>query len=269
MGYNWARFTEEDGLYTFQDSSTFDIRTQEFRFPASAAQQDFEVRLLAIPESGISEQADEVMLHINLTDAEVNYDARLQIELQDVFLSDKWNLDRKLFNREDSVALRQFFEALQDKKVDFEIIARGQGVGRWNGSRTIKDNKPAELSSYPTNSQDSTFERLRRSELYVDLRRGIHVDINSYTDPVKSALKITNPEILEAMSKYKLSGNDLLSALRTATILTKFKEEINYLAGTYLDREKAKIVIDRFNKEFARTRISVGSTSFKMSELKL
>lgn len=269
MGYNWARFTEEDGLYTFQDSSTFDIRTQEFRFPASAAQQDFEVRLLAIPESGISEQADEVMLHINLTDAEVNYDARLQIELQDVFLSDKWNLDRKLFNREDSVALRQFFEALQDKKVDFEIIARGQGVGRWNGSRTIKENKPAELSSYPTNSQDSTFERLRRSELYVDLRRGVHVDINSYTDPVKSSIKITNPDMLETMSKYKLSGNDLLSAMRTATILTKFKEEINYLAGTYLDREKAKIVIDRFNKEFARTRISVGSTSFKMSELKL
>jgi hypothetical protein len=75
--------------------------------------------------------------------------------------------------------------------------------------------------------------------------------------------------MLETMSKYKLSGNDLLSAMRTATILTKFKEEINYLAGTYLDREKAKIVIDRFNKEFARTRISVGSTSFKMSELKL
>jgi hypothetical protein len=70
------------------------------------------------------------------------------------------------------------------------------------------------------------------------------------------------------MAKYKLSKNDMLSALRTATILTKFKSEVNVLAGTYLGREKAKIVIDRFNKEWTKTRVSVGATSFKISDLK-
>jgi hypothetical protein len=268
MGLSWVTFTEKDGLYTFTDSTTFDIRTQDFTFPPTSTPQDFEIRLIAIPETAISDQADEVMLHLNVTDARPNYDARLQISLNDVFASDKWDLNQSLFHPEDSLAILQFFEALLDKKVDFELIARGQGVGKWNGCRTIKDLRPNELNSYPGNTNDSSFVRLRRSELMVDIRRGIHVEVNSYTDPVKSNLNITNTELSGIMSKYKLSKNDLLSALRTATILAKFKSEVNILAGTYLGREKAKIVIDRFNKEWAKTRVSVGATSFKISELK-
>lgn len=268
MGLNWVSFKEKEGLYTFSDSATFDIRTQDFTFPPTSAPQDFEIRLIAIPETAISEQADEVMLHINVTDARPNHDARLQIYLKDVFLSDHWDLNQSLFQRDDSIAVLQFFEALLDKKVDFEIVARGQGVGQWNGCRIIKDPRPSELNNYPGNANDTSFARLRQSELMIDIRRGILVEINSYTDPVKSNVVITNLELVEIMNKYKLSKNDMLSALRTATILSKFKTEVNVLAGSYLSREKAKIVIDRFNKEWVKTRVSVGATSFKISELK-
>lgn len=267
MGYNWAKYTEKDGLYTFQDSSTFDLLTQEFQFPASTKKEDFEVRLLAIPESSISDQADEVMLHIHLADAEPNFNARLQVELQDVFASDSWTLDRKLFEAKDSVALLQFFEGMLDKKVDFSIIARGQGIGSWNGCRTVKAINPTELSSYPVSKMDSSVVRLRRSELFIHLDRGIRVEINSFTDPVASNLKISNSAISALMAKYNLSKNDVLSVYRTATILNKLKEEINVKAGTFLTREQAKIVIDRFNKEWEKTKIAVGSTSIKLSEL--
>jgi hypothetical protein len=267
MGFSWATFEEKYGLYVFSDSSTFDIRTQDFTFPATDSIQSFEVRLIAIPETALSEQADEVMLHMNLTDSKPQYDARVQIALNDQFRSDRWDLDSPLFSREDSVALVQFFEALQNKKTEFEIVARGQGVARWNGVRPIKDQRPNELSAYPISALDSSFSRLRYSELNIDLRRGILAEVNSFTDPVRSNIAISDPELLDAMSKYKLSKNDLLSALRTATILKKFKEEINILAGTYLPRESAKIVIDRFNKQWSKTRVSVGATSFKLSEL--
>lgn len=267
MGYNWAKYTEKDGLYTFQDSTTFDLYTQEFQFPASGKKEDFEVRLLAIPESSISDQADEVMLHIHLADAEPNFNARLQVELQDVFASDSWTLDRKLFEAKDSVALLQFFEGMLDKKVDFSIIARGQGIGTWNGCRTVKAINPTELTSYPSSKLDSSVVRLRRSELFIHLDRGIRVEINSFTDPVASNLQMNNTEIAALMVKYKLSKNDILSVYRTATILNKLKEEINVKAGTYLNREQAKIVIDRFNKEWEKTKIAVGSTSIKLSEL--
>ena len=77
--------------------------------------------------------------------------------------------------------------------------------------------------------------------------------------------KFTNKAIFtSAMMKHKLSKNDILSAYRSYTILNQFKTEMNVLAGKYLSRENARIVIDRFNKKMAKTKVSVGRTSFKM-----
>lgn len=277
MGYNWAKFTEKDGLYTFQDSSTFDIFTQEFQFKASPVKEDFEIRLIAIPESSLSNSADEVMLHINLVDAAPNYDARLQLELNDVFASDAYQLDKTLLTEKDSVALRQFFEGLLDKKVEFNIIARGQGVGTYNGCVVVKNNKPEELSAYPgstaeqrlASKMDSTFARLRRSEVYIQLDRKISLEVNSYTDPVVSNVVIPTNELKDIISKYRLSKNDALSVLRTAAILYRLKEEINVKAGTYMNREEAKIIIDRFNKEWNKVKIAVGPTSVRLVDIKI
>jgi hypothetical protein len=271
MGLNWASYTEKDGLYTFSDSCTFDMYTQEFIFPPKQQEEDFEVRLIAIPETCLSEQADEVMLHINVTDAEPLYDARLQIELLNQFGSDKWDLHRTLFTQEDSVALMQFFEGLLDKNRPFSIIARGQGVGEWNGLRVMKANHPQEEQEKTAtlNHDDPELLRLRRSEIYVFLEREIHLEVSSYTDPRNSNIDQITPEMQKAMNAYGLSKNDLLSAYRTANIMRKLKEEINVLAGTYLDRERARNVIDRFNKEWSRVRISVGPTSFKLVDIPL
>ncbi|PHR29587.1 MAG: hypothetical protein COA38_11225 [Fluviicola sp.] len=271
MGFNWASYKEKDGLYTFEDSTTFDILTQEFQFKPSEKVEDFEIRLIAIPESSLSKNADEVMLHINLVDAAPNYNARINLELNDVFASDKWELPKKLFADKDSVALLIFFEGLLDKKVDFAIIGRGQGIGNWNGTQTVKAYKPEELDRYPGEAaitkMDSSFLRLRKSELLINMDRNIVVNVNSYTDPVRSSIDISNSDISSAMAKFGLSKNDILSAYRTHSILMEFKSEINVLAGKYLSREQASTVIDRFNKQLAKTRVSVGRTSFKLSEL--
>lgn len=267
MGVHWATYTEQDGLYIFEDSSTFDILTQEFQFKPSNKVEEFEVRLIAIPESCMSKSADEVMLHVNVMDAKPNYDARINLELNDVFASDKWNLPRSLFNLEDSVSVQVFFEGLLDKKTKFNMVARGQGIGQWNGSRTVKNYKPTELGKYPSSKMDSNFLRLRKSEVIIQINRAITMEVNSFTDPVKSNITVPNEDIQAAMNKYGLSKNDVLSALRTAEIMKALKSELNILAGQYLSREEAKIVIDRFNKVWGKTRISVGRTSFKLSQL--
>jgi hypothetical protein len=271
MGFKWATYEEKDGMYIFEDSSTFDILTQEFQFKPSPVKEEFEVRLIAIPESCLNNSADEVMLHINVMDAKPDYDARINLELNDVFASDKWDLPKPLFNDEDSVALQVFFEGLLNKKTDFSMVARGQGVGKWSGIRTVKNYKPKELDRYPGNASqtkmDSTFLRLRKSEVIIRINRSIELEINSFTDPVKSSISVDNDDLSGAMRKYGLSKNDILSAHRTATIMKALKAEINVLAGKYLTREEAKIVIDRFNKTWSKTKVSVGRTSFKLSAL--
>src|SRR5690606_38166899 len=178
MGYNWVEYTEQDGLYTFSDSATFDLYTQEFQFPASDQVEGFEVKLIAIPESSLSDQADEVMLHVSLIDAKPNYNARIQIALEDQFSSDSWELSKQLIQQSDSVAMRQFFEALLDKQGEFKIIARGQGVGMWNGAQTVKNPTPSEQSAYSSvGKMDSTYARLRLSEVMINLDRGIVMEV--------------------------------------------------------------------------------------------
>ena len=155
-----------------------------------------------------------------------------------------------------------------NKKTDFSIIARGQGIGKWNGAQTIKDSKPKELTQYPQGQKfDSAFVRLRKSEVFIHINRSIVLEVNSFTDPIKSSLTIDNSVLTAAQMKYNLSKNDILSAYRTAAILKELKSEINVLAGKHLSREKAKIVIDRFNKEIAKTKVSIGVTSFKQVDL--
>lgn len=271
FGRNWMPYTEKDGLYTYKDSTTFDLYTQEFTFPQKEQAEDFEIRLIAIPYGTLSEQADEVMLHINITDALPNYDARVQLYLNDVFESDKWELETPILKEQDSVAVRQFFETLLDKKLPFTIKARGQGVGKWNGVQTVKDPLQEELSNYPgdrnTSKMDSTFLRLRKSEILIHLNRGITLEVNSYTDPVKSNLTINNPEISAHMQRYGLNKNQVLSGIRSASILKRLGEELNILAGEYLDRPSAKIVIDRLNSEIANTKVYIGPAAFKIDQL--
>jgi hypothetical protein len=91
------------------------------------------------------------------------------------------------------------------------------------------------------------------------------MEINSYTDPVASSLNISNELLKSSAAKYGLTKNDLLSAYRSHSILTAFKREINILAGKYMSREDARLVIDRLNRAMQKIKISVGSTSFKMS----
>ncbi|MES2589050.1 MAG: hypothetical protein V4622_08720 [Bacteroidota bacterium] len=269
MGYKWATYTEKDGLYTFQDSSTFDLYTQEFVFSPTKEKDPFEVKLLAIPNDCLSELADEVMMHVSVIDAKPTFDARLQIHLEDVFDSDQWKLKDKLLSDNDSVAVRQFFEALQEDK-KFEVIARGQGMGVWNGSRTVKQTDPEvlEMSLYPSSKMDTAFVRLRKSEVLISLNREILLEINSFTDPVSSNIKVTNEEISKKMLTYKLTKNQVLSAYRSATILFQLKEELNVLAGKQFNREESKKIIDKLNKEIAKTKITVGATSIDLEEFK-
>jgi hypothetical protein len=69
------------------------------------------------------------------------------------------------------------------------------------------------------------------------------------------------------MEKYNLSKNEILSAYRSAFILKKMKMELNILAGEFLDKPTAKIVLDRLNAEVDKAKIQVGKTSFKISQL--
>jgi hypothetical protein len=251
------------------------MRTQEFQFKESEDTTSFEVRLLSIPYSSMSQDADEVMMHMHLTDAEPTFDARLQIHLEDAFGSDEFTLDKQLISKDDSVAVKQLFESIMNKKLPIIMKVRGQGVGTWNGFKTVKAPNVRELNAYPGSTpearrasrMDTTYLRLRKTELIIKTKNNITFEVNSYTDPVSSNLDIKNASVLNAMQKYNLSKNDVLSAYRSAFILKKMRQELNIIAGEYLDQQTAKIVLDRLNAEVDKAKVFIGKASFKVKEL--
>lgn len=274
IGRKWVNFKVENGLYVFADSSTFDMYTQEFIFRATEEPEVFEIRLIAIPLSHESNQADEIMLHINVTDAKPTYNSRVQFELYDAFESDKFELSKPLLNENDSLSVTVFFDALLDKKKSLETTVRGGGIGKWNGFQTVIDDKPKNLSAYPGNTKedqfkskmDSMFLRLRSSQVFIKIERDIQLEINSFTDPVSSNFIAVSESLRNKQASFKLSNNEMLSAYRSREMLLTLKKELNQLAGVYLSREEAKMVIDRLNKEIDNVRIYVGRTSFLMKE---
>ena len=272
IGTKWVPYQEKDGFYLYEDSTRFDLTTQEFTFPASDKPEVFEVKLLAIPISHKSSQYDEVMLHINITDALPLYTSQVQLRIQDLFDTDQYELKQeRLFVEKDSIAVVEFFEALMDKKKNFKIIARGGGVGKLKNNRVVINYEPEELNQYPGASsedrliarEDSTFKQLRTTEVLIHIEREIVLQVNSFTDPVRSNFNPPHKDLLSLKNQYNLSGNQMLSAYRAYSTLKALKNELNILAGQYLSRSDATKVIDRLNKAIDKSRITVGPTSVK------
>lgn len=263
FGRNWVPFTVKDGVYTFEDSCTFDILTQDFIIPPTAKPEHFEVRLIAIPYTSSMKNSDEVMMHINVTHIEPNYNARVQLSFNDVFESNSWDLKQTLLKDKDSLSIQVFLEELLNNKKPFIIQARGNGIGRWNGLKTVYNPDQEELSSYPTSKNDTTFKRLRTSEVNIYINREILFEVNSFTDPVRTTFPIQNSKVAELKTKYNLTYNQILSAYRTAAILFKLQDELNEKCGDYFEREKTKIIIDRLNNALKKAKILVGKVSVK------
>ncbi len=277
MGLKWMKFKEIDGLYIFEDSSTFDIRTQEFLFPASYDTSSFEVRLISIPDDLIGETSDEVMLHVSKIDVEPFYDADFQVTLNDVFAPDDFAFTSKIFEKGDSTKLKRFFKQFEkvNPQITFEI--RGSGIGKQQNKKIIKDFDSEELNAYPGNSPEeriisrssNEFKLLRNTELLLKADRNLAIRIESFTDPVVSNLVIKSSKFEALVNNKKLSKNDLLSAYRSVSVLLQLKLEFNVLCSQYLPQDRAKSVIDAFNNSLEKSLVYVGNEVLKFKDFKL
>lgn len=278
MGLKWVNFTEVDGLYIFDDSTTFDIKTQEFIFPASDKKESFEIRLIAIPEDLVGENADEVMMHVSKVDIEPFYDADIKIEFRDLFESDAYTLSKTIFQEKDSSLLKKFFRQIDDSQLTFIFEINGNGVGKWENGSLVKDLEAVELPSYPGKTAeemkvaraDSTFSSLRKTNLFMKVDRLIYFRIDSYTDPVVSNLIVKNHnKIQELITSGKITKNDALSAFRSVAVMNQLKLELNINASKYLSQEKAKKLIDQLNSSIEKSRVKVGNEVLRYKDFRI
>lgn len=265
FGNHWAKYKKKDGVYIFEDSTIFNVITQDFQFPAKGMSEQFEVRILSIPEECLSNNYDEVMMHINLVDQIKYYDAKLHIQLKDRFNTNSWKLDEQLLQQNDSVAVSEFLHELISKKLI--IQANGNGIGKWNGSRVVKDIAP--LKESKSISLDSNYRDLRFAEIIVALNKKIEITANSFTDNKLAAVNFEDPAISTLMTTKNISKNEMLTVYQTAVLLQKFKNEIIQKANTYLTVEESQKVIKKLNSTWKKIKINCGKNQIKISSIKI
>jgi len=276
IGSNWVSWTMKDGFFVFDDGATFDISTQDFRFPPTLEKEYVEIRLLAIPFSAVKNDVDEVMLHMSVSDMLPDFDKAFQLGRVDWFASNSFDLNMPIFIQEDSVVVMEVLDAIT-RKLKIEVLAFGLGIGKVELDKLSKDATAVEMTAYPGDSpeqrqvaaQSDQFKSLRRTELSIDLKNGITIEVLSSTDPVRTNFSPESQFLSKLISQGKITPNEALSVYRTAAVLLALKKELIYYAGEYLEREKAAVVIDYLDNEFKRIKIQVGAYSVKLNELKL
>lgn len=275
IGNQWMAYTRNaEGLFTFEDGATFDIKTQDFRFPASYEKEYFEVRLLPVPFSALSDEVDEVMLHLTRSDMTPNFDQKFNLDKVDWFASNAYTLDKNIFTDADSVVIYDLLKAIsQGIKPIFQ--ASGMGIGVYKNDTLVKQNDAVELTSYPgetpderkTEQESEAFKLLRKTLISVDLNKELVFNIQCFTDPVRATFEPQNSILNKQIQQAKITKNDALSVYRVAHVLLALKNELIQYAGIYLPREEAVITIETLDATFKKMAISYGKYKIQLSDL--
>jgi len=271
QGYSWIPYTEKNGLYTFSDSCTFDLYTQDFHFPTTIEKEMFEIRLVAIPDSISAKTAQPVMLHATLLDVQPNEDARINASfIQEVNAKNIFSVENVLLKNEDSIAIRQFFANMLDKEQSLEIEANGCGVGVWNGTQVVKDSPQIPPQYYFEQFEfvhtDIKDKNLWWTEILFFFNSYNRIIVNTFMnkwDEVPNV--ILNKKLTKIKNKNKLSKEEMLTAQRTANVIKTLRSELISLSGRYLSMQEATTIVKRIDNLYKDINIKVGKTMVSLS----
>lgn len=265
IGARNVPFEERDGIYIYEDSCFFNIKTQEFITPPSQNKELLNVRLIAIPDDLEGLSADEVMLHISKTDFNSLAAPDLQLVIKDGFHSDRSDLKISFsFTNEDSIRLKKFFRSYQEHSpIVFDLY--GLGIGAWQNGKIKKELTPKELSTYPGNNEEEKniskdsfpFSSLRRTQLTLNKSHQLIIRIESFTDPVKSAITTKNNKLNDLLKTGKITTNDILSTHRTVSMLEEFSHAFLSIAQKEMKKEMYEDLLKRYEKALSESMVFI------------
>jgi hypothetical protein len=155
-------------------------------------------------------------------------------------------------------------QSLLTKKL--KITANANGIGKWNGSRVIKD--LTALTSKKTILLDSTSaKQLNKTELLAIINKEVSLTASSFTDDRIAGIEITNSKLQTLITLKKVTKNDVLTAYRTQTALTKFKAEFTAYVSKNLSVDDSNKIIRKLNKSWSKIKVNIGTTSIKLTDL--
>ncbi len=261
IGRNWAKYKIIDGIYHFQDSSSFNMATQDFTFKSDTLKTPYEVRLLAIPTESLSNEAEEVILHMSCSALERKYDARFQ----GVFSSTNQVLEieplRFIDAKTDSISIHSFIQKASEKKMKITTSGIAHGLSKWNGYRAVR----CDFSEIDLNNSPSENDQLRSLYFYISMQGSIDIELNSTTFATD---EIDIPtELTEFFTKNNLNENDYFTLYQLKQGLQILQRDLNEMILQNCDPITAKKVNSKINKAFKSAKVTCGKAEIKLSDI--
>lgn len=260
-------------IYTFKDGVTFNGNTQDLVFPDSLQTEDLDIRLITFGTDAMSPHVDEIQLLTSISKGKPQ-DWELHdfsMTLQDLFKSDDYKLDEIKISKKQHFELSKILNTILFEKSTLNFNLKGNGVGVLMEGRVV-DAKENELDEYPGESKEEK-NKARDSEEFKPLRvsylkfektdLSINLDIESFTDPVKSKFSYRVGGLNDFKKQYdNITDNQILSAFRTFHLAEQFCRLMWYSVHFDFDSKEA-------NKLKAEIRDGLYKSKVDMNGLKL
>lgn len=270
-------YTKFGYIYTFADGCTFNSYTQNFKIPANLKIEDFSIRLITIGPNAMSERVDEIQLLSNVTRGipEDITPHPFELSFNDVFDTDKYKLKDFYINETERFELSKLLyqSLILKKQILFDV--KGQGVGKMEKGKLIPSTAK-ELEAYPGESreeqelakQQTQFKQLRSTSLkFSENEDFIVLNIESFTDPVKSNFSKKNIAVQPIKEKYQLTENQTLSIFRSYTVLEKFYGELLRAANFHFEGKEKEKLLSTLKKTFEKTNLITGEKKINAKEI--
>lgn len=258
LGHDQQSFERIGSVYVFEDGSIFDVNTQDFKFSDLTSKDEINIRLIAIGNKPLTKRVDEVQLHVNLTsgkEIEKFYD-EFNLKVKDQFKSDHFVLDSFQLDDFQKFQLMRVAKKLGDPATTAYAAIAGKGIGvrTENG---IEASLLPDWDEYP-GATPTDKARIKKSRMFADLRMSkaliyfedssLYIEISSFTDPVRSNIHQKNPALKAHFEKTEVSGNEVLSTLRSYYLYDIILDEIANQAKKELSGEPKSRCLDRLKK---------------------
>lgn len=276
LGDNPIPFERKDSLFIFEDGSRFNAYTQDFEFANIEKDKPVLVRLISVGSKPLSNRVDEVQLFVGMHEKPENERFETSLDLTDVFEPDEYILKDWQPSAENQQKVDELARFLINNQAAITLSLEGYGIGVIKDNELVQaeDDDAEELKAYPgrdgSSRNEPRFRDLRRTRISIRNSSSLTFQVESFTDPVRSGL-FADTLFDSIRTIYPdLTGNQLLSALRSAGMILALEdlltERIASLAGeNFVDASKAIDVIDNV---LEKAWIRVGDHSIPFSSIR-
>ncbi|MCB0478376.1 MAG: hypothetical protein KDC84_09445 [Crocinitomicaceae bacterium] len=264
IGYRVLTYEEKDGLYIFEDSSTFNYETQDFKFMGTKHPEEYNIRVLSFDDKVLSTKADEVQIHWSICEEDIDESLALNKKFVDAFGINSYTGKFPILKEEDSVKIKELVQFIikNPKAVQFDLSGNGKGKILENG-KYEKDNVPEYFKEYP-NGDSISFQSQNATTLKIAMDKKLNIQLATYTDGREVFFKSLQKDVQKLLEPGSgVHRNEVISAARTQSVLMNFLSNFNSLASKFADAEEAAKAFSILDKAAKKAKINIGRVKIK------